>query len=88
MGVDSYRFSIAWTRILPKGTGQVNQKGIDYYNRVIDELALYNITPAVTLYHWDIPQVDVILLDGSFHFVIIGIGGPRWLAQFLCIFLV
>ena len=56
MGVDSYRFSIAWTRILAKGTGEVNQKGIDYYNRVIDELALYNITPAVTLYHWDLPQ--------------------------------
>ncbi len=40
MGVDSYRFSIVWTRILPKGTGEVNQKGIDYNNRVIDELAL------------------------------------------------
>ena len=64
------------------------QEGIAYYHRLLDALEEASIEPVVTLYHWDIPQVDVILLDGSFHFVIIGIGGPRWLAQFLCIFLV
>lgn len=52
-----YRFSLAWTRILPKGTGDVNQAGIDYYNRIIDMLLEANIVPMITLYHWDLPQV-------------------------------
>lgn len=56
MGIQSYRFSIAWTRILPEGTGEVNQAGIDYYLRLIDELQKAGIEPAITLYHWDLPQ--------------------------------
>merc|ERR1712018_616978 len=56
MGMTSYRFSIAWTRILPNGIGEVNQAGIDYYNNLIDELLANDIEPAVPLYHWDIPQ--------------------------------
>ena len=56
MGATSYRFSIAWTRILPEGVGQINQKGIEYYNNLINELIAFNITPAITLYHWDLPQ--------------------------------
>jgi len=56
MGLNSYRFSIAWTRILPEGTGQRNPEGIAYYNAVLDELEAAGIEPAVTLYHWDLPQ--------------------------------
>ena len=56
MGVQSYRFSIAWTRILPNGTGDVNQAGIDHYNQVIDTLIAAGIEPIITLYHWDLPQ--------------------------------
>lgn len=53
----AYRFSIAWTRVLPDGTGQVNPKGLDYYDRLIDALAERNIIPFVTAYHWDLPQI-------------------------------
>lgn len=56
MGLDAYRFSIAWSRILPNGTGEVNQAGIDHYNKVINALIAKGIEPYVTLYHWDLPQ--------------------------------
>ena len=52
-----FRFSIAWSRILPNGTGQVNQEGIDFYHKVIDECIAQGVEPWITLYHWDIPQV-------------------------------
>ena len=56
LGLRAYRFSIAWTRILPPGRGAVNRRGIDFYNRLVDALLEANITPFVTLYHWDLPQ--------------------------------
>ena len=55
MGLQSYRFSIAWTRIFPKGTGEINPKGIKFYNNLIDECIKYGIVPIATLYHWDLP---------------------------------
>ena len=54
--IPNYRFSIAWSRILPNGVGQVNQAGIDYYHRVIDFCLELGIEPWITLYHWDLPH--------------------------------
>ncbi len=56
MGLEAYRFSIAWPRILPQGTGAINQAGLDFYSRLVDGLLAADITPFVTLYHWDLPQ--------------------------------
>src|SRR5215472_12031542 len=56
IGATSYRFSIAWPRILPQGTGTPNQKGVDFYKRLTDELRAKGIEPFATLYHWDLPQ--------------------------------
>lgn len=55
MGVKGYRFSLNWARILPNGTGYKNQKGIDFYNNIINELIKNDIIPYITLYHWELP---------------------------------
>lgn len=56
LGLRAYRFSMAWPRVLPNGRGAVNQRGIDFYTSLVDELLAANITPYITLYHWDLPQ--------------------------------
>jgi beta-glucosidase len=57
VGLQAYRFSVAWPRILPAGRGQANQSGLDFYRRLTDELLGAGIEPFLTLYHWDLPQV-------------------------------
>jgi beta-glucosidase len=57
LGVSGYRFSVAWPRVLPAGTGNVNQAGLDFYDRLVDTLVASGLEPFVTLYHWDLPQV-------------------------------
>jgi beta-glucosidase len=56
MNIPNYRFSISWSRIFPLGTDKVNQKGIDFYSRIIDLLLSHGITPWITIYHWDLPS--------------------------------
>ena len=56
LGLQAYRFSVAWPRVIPHGFGQVNERGLDFYDRLVDALLAANITPFVTLYHWDLPQ--------------------------------
>lgn len=56
LGVDAYRFSVAWPRIVPEGTGRVEQRGLDHYDRLVDALLADGIEPVATLYHWDLPQ--------------------------------
>ena len=56
LGADAYRFSVSWPRILPQGTGALNQPGLDFYQRLVDSLLEAGVTPLVNLFHWDLPQ--------------------------------
>jgi len=56
LGIDAFRFSIAWPRVLPEGRGAVNQAGLDFYDRLVDELLANGVEPFATLFHWDSPQ--------------------------------
>jgi beta-glucosidase len=56
LNIPNHRFSLSWSRIIPEGTGRVSRKGIDFYNRLIDQSLALNIEPWVTLYHWDLPH--------------------------------
>ena len=56
LGVGAYRFSVAWPRIVPAGTGQTEPRGLDFYDRLVDGLLERGLEPHLTLYHWDLPQ--------------------------------
>jgi beta-glucosidase len=56
LGLSAYRFSVAWSRVLPEGAGRVEQRGLDFYRRLVDELLEKGVDPWLTLYHWDLPQ--------------------------------
>jgi len=56
LGIQSYRFSISWPRLIPEGRGRINQAGLDFYHRLVDGLLQAGIEPHITLYHWDLPQ--------------------------------
>ena len=55
LGVDAYRFSVSWPRVLPEGRGRVNEPGLDFYDRLVDRLLARGVSPYLTLYHWDLP---------------------------------
>ena len=56
LGIQAYRFSISWSRVLPEGQGRPNTAGFDFYDRLVDELVTAGLTPFATLFHWDLPQ--------------------------------
>ena len=64
LGLDAYRFSISWPRVLPDGRGRPNQDGLDFYDRLVDELLANGIEPYPTLYHWDLPRRSKIAAGG------------------------
>ena len=64
MGLKAYRFSFSWSRLLPLGRGAVNEEGVAFYNRLINTLLANDITPWVTLYHWDLPLALQMEKDG------------------------
>lgn len=76
MGLRAYRFSVSWPRILPAGTGAINDRGLAFYDRLIDELLAHNIKPYLTLYHWDLPQ-DLYCQGGW-----LNPESPRWFADY------
>jgi len=56
LGLNAYRFSVAWPRVLPNGRGMINEAGLDFYSKMVDRLLKLEIEPYITLYHWDLPQ--------------------------------
>jgi beta-glucosidase len=94
LGLNAFRFSIAWPRILPEGRGRVNEAGLDFYDRLVDELLASGIEPNATLYHWDLPQAledrggwparDTVEAFGEYVEVVTGRLGDRihhWITQ-------
>jgi beta-glucosidase/6-phospho-beta-glucosidase/beta-galactosidase len=65
LGLNAYRFSIAWGALLPSGRGAVNEGGMDFYERLVDTLLENGIEPVATLFHWDLPVASTIAAAGS-----------------------
>lgn len=76
LGIRAYRFSISWPRVLPQGTGAVNEAGIKFYERLVDLLLAHGIEPYATLYHWDMPYA--LYLRGGW----MNPDSPRWFAEY------
>lgn len=76
LGLNAYRFSVSWSRVLPEGRGRVNPKGLDFYSRLVDRLLERGIAPNVTLYHWDLPAA----LDDAGGWL--SPDAPRWFADY------
>ncbi len=76
LGVNAYRFSISWNRLIPEGTGKVNEKGLDYYRRLCSALLENGITPYVTLFHWDYPYC--LYRKGGW----MNPDSPKWFAEY------
>ncbi len=76
LGIQAYRFSVSWPRIFPEGTGEVNPKGLDYYDRLVDALLENGITPYMTLYHWDLPYA--LQLQGGW----MNPSSPEWFYEY------
>jgi beta-glucosidase len=76
IGLNAYRFSVSWPRVLPEGKGRVNSKGLDYYDRLIDALLKAQITPFLTIYHFDYPEA--LQKQGGW----LNPDSPRWLADY------
>ena len=72
LGVTAYRFSIAWPRVMPDGIGHVSEKGLDFYDRLVDGLLEVGIEPWATLYHWDLPET--LEDQGGWPDLLVGIG--------------
>ncbi len=77
IGVNAYRFSISWPRVMPAGVGAVNKKGLDFYDRLVDGLLAAGITPWVTLFHWDFPY-DLFIRGGW-----LSPDSPAWFEEYV-----
>jgi beta-glucosidase len=64
LGLNTYRFSVSWSRVLPQGRGPINQKGLDYYSRLVDQVLERGIRPFITLFHWDTPEALAVRYKG------------------------
>ena len=76
IGLQAYRLSISWPRVLPEGTGMVNQAGLDFYDQLVDELLAAKIDPWITLFHWDFPYQ--LFLRGGW----LNPDSPKWFAEY------
>lgn len=79
LGLQSYRFSVSWARVIPDGIGKVNEKGIEFYNRLIDGLVKRGIKPCMTIYHWDLPYA--LHLKGGW----LNDDSPKWFAEYVAL---